>query len=233
MCTYILLYFVQSLSEISCSVLVVGNHIGEAVLDDVVELRGRRNTGEQALTWCRQVTPTCGSHLVPEDVAGDGCCYLNDDHQRQQDGKLRGGNYAINTKKTAKLLLQMHGSDVAGLRHRGYHAVVLFPGAAAAEEGDEENHNPDPDDDDGDSGGRHVLDLVGVVQTDLHQDANNNQGKATQLQGNTEKRADAAFQAQQQGTCTTQTEHIMGCRNQERVQMIHLNRLIDQNLRIN
>lgn len=72
------------------------------------------------------------------------------------------------------------------MKHRGDHAVVLFPGAAAAEEGDEEDHDPNPDDDDGDAGGRRVLDLVGAVQTNLHQDADDDQGEAAYLQGDTQ-----------------------------------------------
>lgn len=68
-------------------------------------------------------------------------------------------------------------------KHRGDHAVVLFPGAAAAEEGDEEDHQPHGDDDDGGSGGRRVLDPVGVVQSDLDQDADDDQGDAAELPG--------------------------------------------------
>lgn len=64
---------------------------------------------------------------------------------------------------------------VVNRKHRGDHAVVLFPGAAATEEGDEEDHHPDPDDDDGDARGRGVFDPVGVVQSKLSHDANNNQ----------------------------------------------------------
>lgn len=125
------------------------------------------------------------------------------------------------------------------MKHRGDHAVVLLPGAAAAEEGDEEDHNPDPDDDDGDPGGRRILDLVGVVQTNLDQDADNNQGKATQLQGKQKRSVFLSTcsselrsmfngmllvllsavvcrtETQQQGTCTSQNEHIMGCQNQD------------------
>lgn len=68
--------------------------------------------------------------------------------------------------------------SVVSLQHRGDHAVVLLPGAAATKEGDEEDHHPDPDDDDGDSGRRGVLDPVGVVQGKLGQDANHNQRHA-------------------------------------------------------
>lgn len=75
------------------------------------------------------------------------------------------------------------GGDAVKVRHRGDHAVVLLPGAAAAEEGDEEDHHPHPDDDDGHARGRGVLHLVGVVQTDLDQDADHDQGEAAQLQG--------------------------------------------------
>lgn len=68
--------------------------------------------------------------------------------------------------------------SVVRLKHRGDHAVVLLPGAAAAKEGDEEDHHPDPDDDDGDSRRRGVLDPVGVVQSKLGQDADDNQRDA-------------------------------------------------------
>lgn len=67
---------------------------------------------------------------------------------------------------------------MVNLKHRGDHAVVLLPGAAATKEGDEEDHHPDPDDDDGDSRRRGVLDPVGVVQSKLSQDANDNQRDA-------------------------------------------------------
>lgn len=69
--------------------------------------------------------------------------------------------------------------SVVNLKHRGDHAVVLFPGSAATKEGDEEDHHPDPDDDDGDARGWGVFDPVGVVQSKLSQDANNNKCDAT------------------------------------------------------
>lgn len=37
------------------------------------------------------------------------------------------------------------------VNYRGDHAVVLFPGTTAAEEGDEENHHADSDEDNGSS----------------------------------------------------------------------------------
>lgn len=139
---------------------------------------------EQRSASLRLPTPTCGSHLVPEDVPGDGCCDLHDDHQRQQDGKLGsgGGEKALKKTETGPVLSANQVWEQS-VEHRGDHAVVLLPGAAAAEEGDEEDDDPDPDDDDGDAGGRGVVDLVGVVQSDLNHDANNNQGQAAQLQG--------------------------------------------------
>lgn len=109
-CTYVLLHLVHSLFEIIGSVLVVGNHVGQAVLDDIVELRGRRSRGEQTLPSHRLAAATCGPHLVPEDVSGDGCCDLNDDHQREQDGKLGGENYPFNTK-TSQVIPEMNENE--------------------------------------------------------------------------------------------------------------------------
>lgn len=96
-----------------------------------------------------------------------------------------GRNYTLNTK-TGQVISA--NEFPRSLEHHGNHAVVLFPGAAAAKKGDEEDDNTDRDDNDGDSGGRRVLDLVGVVKSNLNQDANNNQGKAAQLQENTKRR---------------------------------------------
>lgn len=120
------------------------------------------------------------------------------------------------------------------LRHRSDHAVVLLPGAAAAEEGHEEDHHPDGDDDDGDSGGRRVLDLEGVVQADLHQDADHDQGEAAQLQGGEEERGvRVTAETQQLGTHTHHRQHLPGRPNQERMLTLHLNRQTDENLRTN
>lgn len=82
----------------------------------------------------------------------------------------------------SRLQLLRQGRGRSG-EHRGDHAVVLLPGAAAAEEGDEEDHQPHRDDEDGGSGGRRVADLVGVVHSDLNQDADNDQGDAAELPG--------------------------------------------------
>lgn len=90
-CTYVHLQFVHGGPELFGSVLVVGNHVGQAVLDDDVELRGTRNTGGQThIADIARYADTRGPHLVPEDVSGDGGGDLDDDHQRQQDGKLEG-----------------------------------------------------------------------------------------------------------------------------------------------
>lgn len=177
--TYVLLHFVHSISEILRSVLVVGNRIGQAVLDDIAELQ---NAGGQTLTSHRLRCPAAlerGSHLVPEDVASDGRSDLDDDHQREQDGKLwgraaqKGPRYSCGF--LSFLLLDVCGQS---LKHRGDHAVVLLPGAAATKEGDEEDHHADADDDDGDARGRGVVDPVGVVQSKLSQDADDNQRHA-------------------------------------------------------
>lgn len=63
---------------------------------------------EQRSASHRLLTPTCGSHLVPEDVPGDGGRDLHNDHQRQQDGKLGsgGGEKALKTQKPARFCLQ-------------------------------------------------------------------------------------------------------------------------------
>lgn len=65
--------------------------------------------------------------------------------------------------------------------YHGNHAVVLFPGAAAAKEGDEENDHAHSNEDDGAAGGRGVVDHEGFVQSDLNHDADDNQCKATEL----------------------------------------------------
>lgn len=107
-----------------------------------------------------------------------------------------GGGKALNTKTSQVVAANGFCQRCGGAgKHHGNHAVVLFPGAAAAEEGDEEDHNPHGDDDDGDSGGRRVLDLVGVVQTNLNQDAHDNQGQAAQLQGGGPKKSAVWFAA--------------------------------------
>ena len=61
------------------------------------------------------------------------------------------------------------------MNYRGDHAVVLFPGTAAAKEGDEENHHTDSDEDDGSSGGCRITDHEGLVQINLNQDSHDDQ----------------------------------------------------------
>lgn len=61
------------------------------------------------------------------------------------------------------------------LNYRGDHAVVLFPGTAAAEECDEENHHTDSDEDNGRSWGWRIFDHEGFVQSHLNQDSHDNQ----------------------------------------------------------
>lgn len=56
-------------------------------------------------------------------------------------------------KKTVKyhkcVFVVWRNANYRAHSYHGDHAVVLFPGAAAAEEGDEENDHPDGNDDDG------------------------------------------------------------------------------------
>lgn len=117
------------------------------------------------------------THFASEDVSSDCCCNLNDDDQREKDGKLekiRNERYLselhehnyyytgfythqslICTTKfhTAKLIQPFVWFTQIPhyLNYRCDHAVVLFPGTAAAEEGDEENHHTDSDEDNGSS----------------------------------------------------------------------------------
>lgn len=65
--------------------------------------------------------------------------------------------------------------------YHGNHAVVLFPGAAAAKEGDEEDDHADSDQDDGAAGRRGVVDHEAFVQSHLDHDAQDNQRQAAQL----------------------------------------------------
>lgn len=68
------------------------------------------------------------------------------------------------------------------LTHRRDHAVVLFPGATAAKEGDEENHHTDSDDDDRSPWSWRILDHKGFVHRHLNHNSHDNQRKATYLQ---------------------------------------------------
>lgn len=61
------------------------------------------------------------------------------------------------------------------MNYHGNHAVVLFPGTAAAKEGNEENDHTDSNEDDGGSGSWCIIDHEGPMQSDLNHDANDNQ----------------------------------------------------------
>lgn len=64
---------------------------------------------------------------------------------------------------------------IRGRTDHGDHAIVLFPGTTASEEGDEENHHTDADENNGSTWGWCIIDHEGFMQSYLNQDAHDNQ----------------------------------------------------------
>lgn len=57
----------------------------------------------------------------------------------------------------------------------GDHAIVLFPGTTASEEGNEENHHADADENNRSTWGWCIIDHEGFMQSYLNQDAHDDQ----------------------------------------------------------
>lgn len=82
---------------------------------------------------CSVTHKTSDTHFVSEDVPSDDCSNLNKNDQEHKDGKLGGNERYLsdfNSVTSIQPLLVCFNS------YHGDHAVVLFPGTTAAEEGD-------------------------------------------------------------------------------------------------